>query len=119
MSDHAEKNRKNYVRAAYAPDGPGAASMIEVLREHGIDSFRQGGTKDIYKIGGDIFGEEIMVPPEDLSRAQELLHASPDKDKLTAGTQNRGRQMKKALLSLLAAAVLLAVLLFLRGRFLA
>ena len=44
-----KEKKKHYVRAAYAPDGPGALSMIELLSEHGIDAFRQGGVKDIYK----------------------------------------------------------------------
>lgn len=108
-------NQKNYVRAAYAPDGPGALAMVSLLKENGIDAFRQGGVRDIYKIGGDIFGEEIMVEPENLSRARELLHNSgadiPPAAKETSSP-------KKAFLSLAAAAVLFFVLLFLRGRFL-
>ncbi len=109
-----DENKKHYVRVAYAPDGQSALNMIALLEEHGIDSFRQGGVKDIYKVGGDIFGEEIMVDPENLYTAQELLaqmpgSASPPAQKKTS--------VKKTVLSLLAAAALLVVLLILRGRF--
>ena len=109
-----KEKKKHYVRAAYAPDGPGALSMIELLSEHGIDAFRQGGVKDIYKVGGDIFGEEIMVAPEDLQKAQELLSQNP----APPSDVPRRTSVKKMILSLLAAAVLLVVLLFLRGRLL-
>jgi|GEM_PF-3470423 hypothetical protein len=113
MPDNDKK--KHYVRAAYAPDGPGALAMIELLKDHGIDAFRQGGVKDIYKIGGDIFGEEIMVDPEDLSEAQRLL-GSAEAGKPASEAKKASKT--KALLCLLAAAALFAVLLFLRGRFL-
>ena len=109
-----KEKRKSYVRAAYAPDGPGALAMIETLSEHGIDAYRRGGVKDIYKVGGDIFGEEIMVAPEDLSVALELL--SPDTP--PPSEEPRPASVKKTILSLLAAAILLLVLLFLRGRLL-
>ena len=113
MPDNEKK--KHYVRAAYAPSGPGAASMIELLKDHGIDAFRQGGVKDIYKIGGDIFGEEIMVAPENLPEAQLLLGRAESGKKASEGKK---ASPKKAVLCLLAAAALFAVLLFLRGRFL-
>jgi len=115
MPDNDKK--KHYVRAAYAPDGPGALAMIELLKDHGIDAFRQGGVKDIYKIGGDIFGEEIMVDPEDLPEAQRLL-GSAEAGKPAPATEAKKASKTKALLCLLAAAALFAVLLFLRGRFL-
>ncbi len=109
-----DENKKQYVRVAYAPDGQSALDMITVLKENGIDAFRQGGVKDIYKVGGDICGEEIMVDPEELSRAQELLAqrpgaASPPAEKTTSA--------KKTFLSMLGAAALLVVLLILKGRF--
>lgn len=107
--------KKHYVRVAYAPDGPGALRMTALLQEHGIDAFRQGGVKDIYKIGGDICGEEIMVAPEDLERAQDVLGQFSGTGALPAPKKG---SLKKAILSLVFAAVLLAVLLFLRGRFL-
>ena len=107
-----KEKKKHYVRAAYAPDGPGALSMIEQLSQNGIDAFRQGGVKDIYKVGGDIFGEEIMVAPEDLQRARELMSQSP----LPPSDVPRRVSVKKTILSLLAAAGLLVILLFLRGK---
>ena len=113
MPDNDKK--KHYVRAAYAPDGPGALAMIELLKDHGIDAFRQGGVKDIYKIGGEIFGEEIMVDPKNLAKARELLQPG---GAAQPGTTQRNASVKKTMLSLLASAVLLMILLFLRGRFL-
>ncbi len=109
------ESRKHYVRAAYAPDGPGADKMLAALKAQGIDAFRQGGVKDIYKVGGDVFGEEIMVDPENLSKAQEILvqvtgTSSPE--------SKRSFSLKTTILCLAAAAVLLVVLLVLRGRFL-
>ena len=105
-----KEKRKHYVRAAYAPDGPGALSMISLLEEHGIDAYRQGGVKDIYKIGGDICGEEIMVDPENLLKARELLDQSQE-----PVVPSRPSSFRNTVLSLLAAFVLLIILLFLRG----
>lgn len=111
----SDKNmRKHYVRAAYAPDGPGALAMISLLEENGIDAFRQGGIKDIYKIGGDICGEEIMVDPVNLERAQELLGQPVGKNSYVP----KPASVRKTLLSLLASAALFVILLLLRGRFL-
>jgi hypothetical protein len=118
MSEQEGKNQKHYVRAAYAPDGPGAASMIRLLQENGIDAFRQGGVKDIYKIGGEIFGEEIMVAPENLAAARALLQQVPE-DESASAPPKHGSSVKKTVLSLLAAVILLMILLFIRGRFLA
>ena len=116
MSEKLEKEElKKYVRAAYAPDGPGALKMISLLEENGIDAFRQGGVKDIYKVGGDVFGEEIMVDPKNLAKARELLQPG---GAAQPGTTQRNASVKKTMLSLLASAVLLMILLFLRGRFL-
>ena len=106
------EKKKNYVRAAYAPDGPGASSMIELLEQNGIDAYKRGGVKDIYKVGGDIFGEEIMVAPEDLQKARELLQQSP----AAPPASSRPVSVKRTVLSLLAAFVLLIVLILLRGK---
>ena len=112
-----DKNtQKNYVRAAYAPDGPSAEDMLALLEENGINAFRRGGVKDIYKVGGDIFGEEIMVAPENLQHAQELLQQYPGSEPpIPSGPVS----IKKTVLALLAALILFVVLLFLRGRVLA
>ncbi len=110
-----EEKKKQYVRAAYAPDGPGAEQMIAALREQGIDSYRQGGVKDIYKVGGDVFGEEIMVDPQDLLRAQEILSQVTGTNSPPA---NKKVSIKTTILCLLGALILLIVLLILRGRFL-
>lgn len=110
-----DENRKHYVRAAYAPDGPGAEKMIDALKEQGIDAFRQGGIKDIYKVGGDVIGEEIMVDPENLKRSQELLSQVTGIDN---PQPKKSVSVKTTILCLLAAAILLVVLLFIRGRFL-
>lgn len=111
-----KNDQKHYVRAAYAPDGPSAVSMTALLEEHGIDAFRKGGVKDIYKIGGDVFGEEIMVAPDNLQRAQELLQQYPGSRPPAPSTPF---SWKKTILALLAALVLFIVLLFLRGRLMA
>ena len=108
-----KEKRTRYVRAAYAADGPGALSMIALLKENGIDAIRQGGTKDIYKIGGDVFGEEIMVAPENLHRAQELLQQFTGP---ASAPVSGPASVKKTLLALAAALILFFVLLFLRGR---
>ena len=113
MSGSDKEKQKHYVRAAYAPDGPGADAMIALLAEHGIDAVKQGGVKDIYKIGGDVFGEEIMVSPEDLGRAQILLQQPQAAGKAPDPKSTSG---KKAVLSLIAAAILFVILLFLRGK---
>ncbi len=110
-----DEKKKQYVRAAYAPDGPGAQKMLDALNEQGIDAFRQGGIKDIYKVGGDVFGEEIMVDPQDLARAQELLSQVTGTDSPPA---KRSVSVKTTVLCLFGAAVLLVVLLIIRGRFL-
>lgn len=108
-----KKNQKHYVRAAYAPDGPSALSMVALLGEHGIDAYRQGGVKDIYKIGGDVFGEEIMVDPENLAQAQELLQqAGVDQPQPV----QKPVSIRHTVLILLAAFVLFVILLLLRGR---
>ena len=116
MSEKDERNRKHYVRAAYAPDGPGAAYMILVLKENGIDAYQKGGVRDIYRVGGDIFGEEIMVAPENLSRSQELLEQ-------TAGVRpvriRKRSSVRNTVICLIAALILLVILLVLRGKFLA
>ncbi len=109
------KKNSRYVRAAYAPDASGAEQMIAVLKQYGIEAFRQGGVKDIYKIGGDICGEEIMVSEEDLSAAQDILR------RMTGDTSPSSKpsvSIKTTVLCLLAAAALLAVLLLLRGKLL-
>ena len=42
MSEKSEKEeRKKYVRAAYAPDGPGALKMISLLEENGIEDVEE------------------------------------------------------------------------------
>ncbi len=114
MAKDDNEKRKHYVRAAYAPDGPGAAQMLEILETHGIDAFRHGGIKDIYKIGGDVVGEEIMVDPEDLPRAKELLGEMSGEDQSEPKPKP---SMKTTFLSLLAAVILLIILLIIRGRF--
>lgn len=111
-----KETKKHYVRAAYAPDGPTAVSMTDLLKEYGIDSFRQGGVKDIYKVGGDIFGEEIMVAPEDLLKAQELLEQYPGSG---PAAPSGPVSVKQTVLALLAGIVLFLILLFLRGRLMA
>lgn len=108
-----KETRKQYVRAAYAPDGPTAVSMTGLLKEHGIDAFLQGGVKDIYKVGGDVFGEEIMVAPENLLQAQELLKQYPGSD---SSAPPKPTSAKRTVTALLAAVVLFMILLFLRGR---
>lgn len=117
MSEHEmspKKNQKHYVRAAYAPDGSTALSMTALLNEHGIDAYRQGGVKDIYKIGGDVFGEEIMVDPENLSRAQELLQQIGVNQPQPV---QKPVSVRRTVLILLAAFFLFIILLLLRGRF--
>ncbi len=113
MADSNKNSR--YVRAAYAPDASGAEQMIAVLKQYDIEAFRQGGVKDIYKIGGDICGEEIMVSPEDLSAAQDILCRMTGD---TSPSPKRSVSVKTTVLSLLAAAALLIVLLLLRGKLL-
>ena len=46
--------------------------IINYLKENGVQAVRQGGVMDIYA-GSDLFGEQIMVAPSDLERAQELM----------------------------------------------
>lgn len=114
MAKDDNEKRKHYVRAAYAPDGPGAEQMLAILEAQGIDAYRHGGIKDIYKIGGDVVGEEIMVDPGDLSRAKELLCQISGEDQSEPKPKP---SMKTTFLSLLAAVILLIILLMIRGRF--
>lgn len=104
--------QKALVRAAYAPDRPSAEQMIAVLEQFGIQARKQGGVKDIYRIGGDVMGEEIMVLPEDLDRAREILRQMTGDSSPEA---KPSRSVRTTVLSLLGAAVLFAVVLALRG----
>ena len=103
---------KDLIRACYAPDAPGADQMIAVLEQHGIHAVKRGGVKDIYRIGGDVVGQEIMVAPEDLASAKEILQQMTGDDSPTA---EPSRSVTKAVLSLGAAVILLIVLLLIRG----
>lgn len=112
MADHAK--RKDLIRACYAPDAEAASQMIAVLAQYGIDACRQGGVKDIYRIGGDIVGEEIMVAPEDLENAKQILQQMTGDD--TPAAEPSG-SIVKTVLSLGAAAILFVLLLLIRGLF--
>ena len=57
--------KKDLIRACYAPDARSAQQMIAVLEQYGIHAEKRGGVRDIYRIGGDVVGEEIMVDPAD------------------------------------------------------
>lgn len=108
--------RSSLARASYAPDGPSADQMVAVLAQYGIDAWKTGGVKDIYKIGGDIAGEEIMVRTEDLERAAMILQQMTGSSSPEADTSRRS--VRKTVLSLLAALALLVLLLAVRGAFL-
>ena len=106
--------RKDLIRACYAPDAHSADQMTAVLEQYGIHAVRHGGVKDIYRIDGDIVGEEIMVPPEDLSSAREILQQMTGDDTPSA---EPSKSIRKTVLSLAAAACLLILLILIRGLF--
>lgn len=106
--------RKDLIRACYAPDRSSADQMIAVLQQYGISAVRSGGVKDIYRIGGDVVGEEILVTPEDLPQAREILQQMTGDDTPTA---EPSRSVAKTVISLAAAAVLFILLLLIRGLF--
>ena len=106
--------RKDLIRASYAPDARSADQMSAVLEQYGISAVKRGGVKDIYRIGGDVVGEEIMVAPEDLSSAREILQQMTGND---APTAEPSRSAVKTVISLGAAVVLFIILLLIRGLF--
>ncbi len=106
--------RKDLIRACYAPDRQSADQMIAVLGQYGISAVRSGGVKDIYRIGGDVVGEEIMVTPEDLPQAREILQQMTGDDTPAA---QPSKSVAKTVISLLAAAALFILLLLIRGLF--
>lgn len=106
--------RKDLIRACYAPDARSADQMIAVLGQYGISAVKRGGVKDIYRIGGDVIGEEIMVTPEDLPAARQVLQQMTGNDTPTA---EPSRSPVRTVLSLGAAVLLLIVLLVIRGLF--
>ena len=106
--------RKDLIRACYAPDARSADQMIAVLEQYGISAVKRGGVKDIYRIGGDVVGEEIMVAPEDLSSAREILQQMTGND---APTAEPSRSPVKTVISLGAAVLLFIILLLIRGLF--
>ena len=103
---------KNMVRACYAPDARSAEQMTAVLQQYGIHAVRHGGVKDIYRVGGDIVGEEILVSPEDLPAAKDILRRMTGDDTPTA---EPSRSVSKTVLSLGAAVILFILLLLIRG----
>ena len=109
--DQGNKKEKR-VRACYAPDHDAALQMAAVLKTQGIDAEVQGGVRDIYQVGGSVVGEEIMVLPDDLARAQEILGQMTGSDQTAAEPE---KSAKKTALGLAAAAVLLVILLLIRG----
>ena len=106
--------RKDLIRAYYAPDARSAEQMIAGLEQYGISAVKRGGVKDIYRIGGDVVGEEIMVAPEDLSSAREILQQMTGND---APTAEPSRSSVKTVISLGAAVLLFIILLLIRGLF--
>ena len=86
--------RKDLIRACYAPDARSAEQMIAVLEQ--------------------VVGEEIMVAPEDLSSAREILQQMTGND---APTAEPSRSAVKTVISLGAAVLLFIILLLIRGLF--
>ena len=112
MAESSKK--KDLIRVCYAPDGRSAEQMIAVLEQYGIHAVRHGGVKDIYRIGGDIVGEEIMVDPADLPAAKDILQQMTGND---APTAEPSRSAVKTVISLGAAVLLFIILLLIRGLF--
>ncbi len=112
MAESSKK--KDLIRVCYAPDGRSAEQMIAVLEQYGIHAVRHGGVKDIYRIGGDIVGEEIMVDPADLPAAKDILQQMTGDDTPTAEASD---SVARTVLSLGAAVILFIILILIRGLF--
>ena len=106
------KNVSNAHVSAFVSRHPETVS--EYAEQYGISAVKRGGVKDIYRIGGDVVGEEIMVAPEDLSSAREILQQMTGND---APTAEPSRSAVKTVISLGAAVVLFIILLLIRGLF--
>ena len=106
--------KKDLIRACYAPDARSAQQMIAVLEQYGIHAEKRGGVRDIYRIGGDVVGEEIMVDPADLSAAKDILQQMTGDDTPTAEVSG---SVTRTILSLGAAVILLIILILIRGLF--
>ena len=76
-----------------------------------VNAVKQGGSRDIYTVGG-VFGVEIMVDPDDLDRARELIRGMTGDDSPAPASPRFGR---RTVLSLGIAVLLLILLVFLRG----
>ena len=111
MAHTEHSDPKNRIRAAYAASGEDADRMLALLAENGIDAAKQGGSRDIYTVGG-VFGVEIMVPADDLDRARELLREMTGDESPAPAPRRFG---KKSILSLGLAVLLLVLLVFLRS----
>lgn len=106
-----KKKRTARVRVMYAPSRDAAQQMIAVLKLHGIDAVLEGGVKDIYSID-DVSGEEIMVLPEDLEQARDLLSEMTGSPIQEPAEESSG---KKAVISIILASAALLLLFLLRG----
>ncbi len=106
------EKRKDLIRVCYSPDTQTAEQMIAQLKQHNIQAVRHGGTRDIYQIGKDLIGEEIMVAPEDLPEARQILREMTGDESPESSADH---SVPKTILSLVAALILLIVLLLLRS----
>ena len=111
MAHTEQTDSKNRIRASYAATGEDADRMTALLAENGINAVKQGGSRDIYTVGG-VFGVELMVDPVDRDRARELLREMTGDDSPAPESPRFGR---RTVLSLALAVVLLILLVFLRG----
>ena len=111
MAHTEQTDSKNRIRAAYAATGEDADRMTALLAENGINAVKQGGSRDIYTVGG-VFGVEIKVDPDDLDRARELIRGMTGDDSPAPASPRFGR---RTVLSLGIAVLLLILLVFLRG----
>lgn len=65
---------KEFIKITTADSIAEAEQMLQILKQNGIEGYRQGGILDVYT-GNSNTGEDVFVHETDAEKAKELLEA--------------------------------------------
>lgn len=64
---------RGFIKIASVGSTIEADQIVNILKDNGIDAYRQGGIMDIY-LGNSTVGEDIYVFEKDQKIAQKIMH---------------------------------------------
>lgn len=72
-----------------------AEQILQVLKQNGIEGYRQGGVLDVY-IGNSNAGEDVFIHATDAEKAQKIL-ASFEPIRVSSGTSQASSSIMRIL----------------------